>query len=108
MTSTIPANINRLSMAEAFCFYRDQLRWHVFPVYPPRAKTRDAGKHPAVKACWEFDPYDCNIRKWFGGRQPFNIGLGPRFPLVIVDLDSKPAKKVPRENFSLKLFAPNP
>ena len=98
MTSTIPADINNLSMAEAFRFYRDELGWQVYPVYPPWAKVSDPGKHPAVKAWWNFDPHDCDVAARFGNQRPFNIGLAPRPPLVIVDLDSKPDKGASVQN----------
>ena len=94
----IPENINSLSLADAFTCYRD-LGLRVYPVYPPDAKTTknkplvDAGKHPAVKEWWNYDPYDCDLRKYFGQNgSSFNIGTCPEPPILWVDLDSKPDK----------------
>jgi DNA polymerase I-like protein with 3'-5' exonuclease and polymerase domains len=76
-------------MAEAFCFYRDELAWQVYPVHPPWAKVSAPGKQPAVKAWWDFNPHDCDVAGRFSNQRSFNIGLAPRPPLAIVDLDSK-------------------
>jgi DNA polymerase I-like protein with 3'-5' exonuclease and polymerase domains len=89
MSSVIPDDINTLSMAEAYRFCRDALGWLVYPVHPPWAKVTDPGKQPAVRKWWEYDPHDCDIAGTFHGERPYNIGLAPRAPLVIVDLDSK-------------------
>jgi DNA polymerase-1 len=88
----VSSDLNKLSHAEAYCFYRDQLGWHTYPVYPPSAKVKDPGKQPAVKEWWNFDPHDCDIDRWFNPKRPYNIGLAPKNGLVLVDLDSKPDK----------------
>jgi DNA polymerase I-like protein with 3'-5' exonuclease and polymerase domains len=95
----IPENINKLSMAEAFCFYRDELAWQVYPVHPPWAKVGDPGKQPAVKAWWNFDPHDCDVDAHFSTKRPFNIGLAPKNGLVMLDLDSKVDKGASVQKF---------
>jgi hypothetical protein len=91
-------------MLDAFRFYRDELKWQVYPVHPPWSTVADPGKKPAVAKWWDFDPHDCDIDTRFGNRRPYNIGLAPRNGLVIVDLDSKPDKGASVQ----KLLAENP
>jgi DNA excision repair protein ERCC-4 len=86
---SIPPDINKRSMADAFTVYRDTVGLHVYPVYPPWAPVKDAGKHPAIPKWWDADPHDCNIEKYFKTKLPFNIGACPEPPLGFVDLDSK-------------------
>ena len=88
----VPPDLGNLAHAAAYCFYRDKLGWHTYPVYPPSAKVKDPGKQPAVKEWWDFDPHDCDIDRWFNPKRPYNIGLAPKNGLVVVDLDSKPDK----------------
>jgi DNA polymerase-1 len=85
-----PDDLNNLLMADAYCFYRDDLCWHDLPVHPPWAKVKDPGKQPAVRKWWDFDPHDCNLDKYFNNDHPYNIGLAPTNGVVVVDLDSKP------------------
>jgi hypothetical protein len=88
---SIPAHLNSLSMADAFVCYRDAgLR--VYPVYPPWADVKDAGKKPALKKWWDSNPYDCNLEKYFPNSRPHNIGACPQPPVYFVDLDSKADK----------------
>jgi DNA polymerase I-like protein with 3'-5' exonuclease and polymerase domains len=88
---SIPPNINSFSMAEAFVCYRDA-GLHVYPVYPPWASVRDAGKQPAVRQWWASDPFGCNVEKYFKTKRPYNIGACPEPPIYFIDLDSKPDK----------------
>jgi hypothetical protein len=88
MGPIIPANINDLSPADAFRFYRD-LGWWVHPVHPPRAKVKDPGKQPVFKQWWTCDPQDCDVEKWFHNSHSFNIGVAPKGGLIFTDLDSK-------------------
>ena len=44
----IPENINSFSQADAYRYYRDVVGLHVYPVYPPGADVKDAGKQPAI------------------------------------------------------------
>jgi hypothetical protein len=91
MPLIIPPEINSFSMAQAFQFYRDELRFLVYPVYPRWAdKAKDPGKQPAIKEWWNYDPQDCDIAKWFKNGRPYNIGMAPRDGIRLVDLDSKP------------------
>src|SRR5262252_4692222 len=95
MAFVVQPAVSQLSMADTFCFYRDELAWHNHPVHPPWAdplKVDDPGKQPVFKKWWECDPYDCNLQKWFNSERPYNIGLAPTNGVVIVDLDSKPDK----------------
>lgn len=79
MSQNIPETLNSLPMADAFRFYRDVLKWHVYPSYGPLAKVVSPGKQPAVKKWWEYDPYDCPIAKFFESNgHCHNIGFGPR------------------------------
>ena len=88
---SIPSHINSLSMADTFACYRDAgLR--VYPVHPPWAKVKDAGKQPAFRKWWELDPFGCNIEKYFKSGRPYNIGACPEPPVCFIDLDSKPDK----------------
>src|SRR5215469_2695110 len=90
---SIPSDINSLSMADAFICYRD-MGLKVYPVHPPWAEVKDAGKQPAVKKWWELDPFGCNIEKYFKSGRPYNIGACPQPPVYFIDLDSKPDKGV--------------
>jgi Bifunctional DNA primase/polymerase, N-terminal len=86
----IPETLNGFSMAEAFCAYRDTLKWLVFPVDGPWSKKSDPGKKPSISKWWAYDPHDCPIPKYFGRNGlTYNIGLAPRGGLVVIDLDSK-------------------
>ena len=86
----ISPEISGLSLAEAFVCYRDKLKLQVYPVHPPTSKTVKAGKHPAVSQWWEYDPYGCNIQRYFPvNGQPHNIGAAPKDGTVFIDLDSK-------------------
>jgi hypothetical protein len=87
----IPSNINELSRVEAFICYRN-LGFQVYPVYPPWADVKDAGKKPAFKQWWDSNPHDCNLEHYFGNKKPYNIGVCPIRPVCYVDLDSKPDK----------------
>ena len=91
MSRIIPVTINELSMAEAFRFYRDELKLHVHPVWGPWAtKESYPGKKPFFTGWWERDPQDCNLAKFFGGNgKCYNIGCAPKNAFVVVDLDSK-------------------
>jgi DNA polymerase I-like protein with 3'-5' exonuclease and polymerase domains len=88
----IPSELGEFAPAAAYCFYRDELAWHDYPVHPPGAKVRDPGKQPAIKEWWNFDPHDCDLDRWFNPKHPYNIGLAPKNGLVFVDLDSKADK----------------
>jgi hypothetical protein len=46
--SVISETVNGLSMADAFRYYRDELKWHVYPVDGPGSKKEGAGKKPSV------------------------------------------------------------
>jgi DNA polymerase I-like protein with 3'-5' exonuclease and polymerase domains len=86
----IPVEVNSLSIAEAFTFYRDKLRWQVYPVDPPSSKKQSPGKKPSVTNWWEYDAYDCDVPKIFENNgHCHNIGFAPRNAIVVVDLDSK-------------------
>jgi hypothetical protein len=89
---SIPSNINTLSMADVFVHYRDSVGFWVYPVHPPWARIKGAGKHPAMDQWWDSDPHDCNLEKYFKTERPYNIGVSPKRPVVFVDLDSKPDK----------------
>jgi DNA polymerase I-like protein with 3'-5' exonuclease and polymerase domains len=89
MAAAVSPEVNKLSMANTYCFYRDTFGWHALPVHPPGAKVRDPGKQPAVKEWWKFDPHDCDLEKYFSDDKPYNIGLAPTNGVVVVDLDSK-------------------
>jgi DNA polymerase I-like protein with 3'-5' exonuclease and polymerase domains len=82
-------DLGTLAHAASYRFYRDELTWHNYPVYPPSAKVKNPGKQPAVKAWWNFNPHDCDIDRWFNPKRPYNIGVAPKNGLVLVDLDSK-------------------
>ena len=76
-------------MAEAFRFYRDELKLHVYPVDGPWSKKADPGKKPAVAAWWNYDPKECDVAEFFKPQRCHNIGVCPTGKLYIVDLDSK-------------------
>ena len=44
--SVISETVNGLSMADAFRYYRDELKWQVYPVDGPGSKKEGAGKKP--------------------------------------------------------------
>jgi DNA polymerase I-like protein with 3'-5' exonuclease and polymerase domains len=88
----IPDNIGGLSMAETFVLYRDVVGLRVYPVYPPWANVRDAGKQPALRKWWDFNPHNCNVEKYFKTKHPYNIGACPQPPIYFIDLDSKQDK----------------
>ena len=93
MSRIIPVTLNKLSMAEAFLFYRDELKLHVYPVYGPWSKEDCPGKKSAVTKWWDYDPYNCNLAKFFGDNgKCHNIGCAPKNHLIVVDLDSKEDK----------------
>jgi hypothetical protein len=54
MNAISPA-VNDLSMADAFRYYRDELKWHVYPVDGPLAK-KGPGKKPSVSQWWNYNP----------------------------------------------------
>ena len=89
MSRIIPVTLNKLSMAEAFRFYRDELKLHVYPVDGPWSKKADPGKKPSVKAWWNYDPKECDVEQYFRPQRCHNIGVCPTGKLYIVDLDSK-------------------
>jgi Bifunctional DNA primase/polymerase, N-terminal len=97
--SVISETVNGLSMADAFRYYRDELKWHVYPVDGPGSKKEGAGKKPSVTKHWEYDPQDCDGHKWFNGSGCHNIAFAPRDKVVVVDLDSKPDKGKSVEQF---------
>ena len=76
-------------MAEAFRFYRDELKLHVYPVDGPWSKKADPGKKPAVASWWNYDPAECDVAEFFKPQRCHNIGVCPTGKLYIVDLDSK-------------------
>jgi hypothetical protein len=88
--TAVSETVNGLSMADAFRYYRDELKWHVYPADGPESKKEGAGKKPSVTKPWEYDPQDCDGTKWFNGSGCHNIGFAPRDRVVVVDLDSKP------------------
>ena len=89
MSRIIPETVNELGMAEAFRFYRDELKLHVYPVDGPWSKKADPGKKPSVKAWWNYDPKECGVAEFFKPQRCHNIGVCPTKHLYIVDLDSK-------------------
>jgi DNA polymerase I-like protein with 3'-5' exonuclease and polymerase domains len=89
MALIIPETVKGLSMLDAFRFYRDELKWQVYPVHPPWAKVTDPGKQPAVRKWWAYDAHDCDVATRFKAGHPYNIGLAPKVPLIIADLDDK-------------------
>ena len=88
----IPDTINELSMAEAFRFYRDELKLHVYPVDGTWSKRSAPGKKPTVGAWWDYDPNDCDPERFFNGSKCHNIGFAPKNHVIAIDLDSKPDK----------------
>ena len=54
-------------MAEAFRFYRDELKLHVYPVDGPWSKSSIPGKKPTVGAWWDYDPNECDVEGFFNG-----------------------------------------
>ena len=64
-------------MAEAFRFYRDELKLHVYPVDGPWSKKADPGKKPSVKAWWNYDPKECDVEQFFRPQRCHNIGVCP-------------------------------
>ena len=84
----ISQGVNGLPIADAFRYYRDELKWHVYPVDGPWAK-KDPGKKPSVSRWWNYNPHGCDVTKWFNGSGCHNIGFAPRGNVVVVDLDSK-------------------
>jgi DNA polymerase I-like protein with 3'-5' exonuclease and polymerase domains len=88
----VPNKLHGLSQERSFLVYRDELRWPVYPVTPPEADVKDAGKQPAIREWWNYNPYDCNLGRFFRRKRPYNIGVCPIRPLIFVDLDSKPDK----------------
>jgi hypothetical protein len=97
--SVISETVNGLSMADAFRYYRDELKWQVYPVDGSGSKKEGAGKKPSVTKHWEYDPQDCDVAKWFNGSRCHNIGFAPRDKVVVVDLDSKPDQGKSVEQF---------
>ena len=89
MSRIIPVTLNKLSMAEAFRYYRDELKLHVYPVDGPWSKKADPGKKPAVASWWNYDPAECDVAEFFKPQRCHNIGVCPTGKLYIVDLDSK-------------------
>jgi hypothetical protein len=90
---SISAGVNDLSRGDAFRHYRDELKWHVYPVDSPESKKEGAGKKPSITKPWEYDPHDCDVSKWFNGSGCHNIGFAPRNGIVPVDLDSKAVRE---------------
>ena len=86
---TIAPELVNLSPADAFKYYRDELRWQVYPVHPPTAKVSDAGKAAAVRAWWNYDSRHCDLGRYFQNGRSYNIGLAPKGGLLVIDLDSK-------------------
>jgi Bifunctional DNA primase/polymerase, N-terminal len=87
--SAISETVDGLSMADAFQYYRDELKLQVYPVDGPESKKEGAGKKPSVTKHWEYDSHDCDVDKWFNGSGCHNIGFAPRDKVGVVDLDSK-------------------
>jgi hypothetical protein len=89
----IPDTIGSLDMRGAFLFYRDALKLHVYPVDGPWSKKPDPGKKPSVCGWWNYDPHDCDVRRFFDNNgRCHNIGFAPKNRVVAVDLDDKPHK----------------
>jgi Bifunctional DNA primase/polymerase, N-terminal len=90
MSRIIPVTLNEFSMAEAFRFYRDELKLHVYPVDGHWSDKPDPGKKPSVKAWWNYDPKECDVAEFFKPQRCHNIGVCPTRGLIVLDLDSKP------------------
>jgi DNA polymerase-1 len=82
-------------MAEAFRFYRDELKLQVHPVYGPwyKRNLKAAGKAPIIEDWWTVSPQTWDLDHYFGGNgKCYNIGCAanaPKDDLIFVDLDSK-------------------
>ena len=87
----IPPVIGNLDMRQSFVYYRDTLRWRVYPVDSPHDKKSEfPGKKPSVYAWWTYQPAQTNIEKKFPANGDCcNIGVAPGSRLAFIDLDDK-------------------
>ena len=70
MSRIIPETVNELGMAEAFRFYRDVLKLHVYPVDGTWSKKADPGKKPSVHTWWSYNSPDTLGKFEFSVRLP--------------------------------------